>query len=174
VKTASRAEDLGIEVSDLLARYGSTEYAPDVEAHLANRRSLAPDWKDVYDDLQEKRASIDPEVFAELLSQADEGAGLHAVWGGPVCDPYLSTFGGGITKEADIWSWQSRTGEFVSSDQIKNLAINGRPLIHKHFDSDTTNGFCKDPIPVFESLPDTHKIILARLANDMNDGLAAN
>lgn len=174
VKTAARAEDLGIEVPDLLARYGSTEYAPDVEAHLANRRSLAPDWKDVYDDLQEKRASIEPEVFAALLAHADEGAGLHAVWGGQVCDPYLSTFGGGITKEAEVWAWQSRTGDYVSADQIRNLAINGRPLIHKHFDSDTTNGFCKDPIPVFESLPDTHKIILARLANDLNDGLAAN
>lgn len=174
VKTASRAGSLGIEVPDLLARYGSTGYAPDVEAHLANRRAFAPEWSDVYTELQEKRASIEPEEFALVLEEADRASGLAMHWGGRVCDPFLATFGGGFAKEASIWSWMSRTGEFVSGDQLHELALNGRPLIHKHFSSDVTNGFIANPIPIFESLPDTHKIIIARLASDMNDGLALN
>lgn len=174
VKTASRAGDLGIEVPDLLARYGSTGYAPDVEAHLANRRAMAPDWRDTYSELQEKRASADPLDFAKALEKVDRASGLYADWGGHICDPYLSTFGGGFAKEAGVWNWMSRVGDYVTEAQLKNLALNGRPLIHKYFDSDTTNGFTKDPIVIFESLPETHKIILARLAGDMNDGLPTN
>jgi hypothetical protein len=175
VKTASRAGELGIDVPDLMARYGSTEYAPDIEAHLSNRRALRPDWNEVWDEIKEKRAEIDPERFAQLLAEADKAAGLHVYWGGEVADPWLATFGGGIEKDAGVWSWQGRTGDYVTEERLKNLSINGRPLIHKHFSSEITNAFCKDPIAIFESLPDTHKSIISRLANETNlDGLAAN
>lgn len=176
VKTASRARELGIETSELIDRYGSTEYAYDVDAHLAGRRAICPaEFKPVYNELQEKRAMIEPTQFVELLKEADEAANLHWYWGADISDPYFATFGGNSEKLASEWSWQGRVGDYVNAEQLKNLALNGRPLVHKHFTSDMTNAFCKDPVTIFKSLPDDTKAILARLANDLGkDGLAGN
>ncbi len=175
VKTASRARELGIETSAMLDRYGSTEYALDVEGHLVTRAGAAPDeWKGVYEEMREKRASIEPEAFAQLLEAADRGANLNWYWGGEIADPWYSTFGGDLQKVASSWSWMSRVGDYVTEPQLRELARNGRPLIHKQFTSDITNAFVKDPITIFMSLPDDSKMILSRLANDLRDGLSTN
>lgn len=175
MKTAARAEELGIQTSEILDRYGSTEYAPDVEAHLANRRAVAPDHKELWDELQEKRASIEPETFAELLAEADEVSGVKWLYGGEAADPYFATFGGNKVKEANVaWNWQSRTGDYVSAGQLKKLALNGRPLVEKQFDRTLAAEFSRNPITIFESLPDLQKTILARLANQEFDGLPNN
>lgn len=175
VKTASRANELGIALTDDLNRYGSTEYAPDVEAHLANRRAISPEYKKTWDDLQEKRASVEPEEFVKLLAAADEESGVCWLYGGEAADPYYATFGGNKVKEAsDSWSWMSRTGDYVTGDQLHKLALNGRPLVMKQFDSALASAFAKDPITVFESLPDFHKMVMARLASQEFDGTPNN
>jgi hypothetical protein len=171
VKTAARAEELGLPVPEDMSRYGSIEFAPDVDFHMANRLAVcAPEYKEIYTTLREKRAHMEPEEFAELLTQADTVSNLRWHWGGDIADPYYATFG----KTASSWSWQSRTGDFVSEDDLKWLVRNGRPLIHKHFSSDLVNEFLKDPIAIFESLPDDSKVIIARLAADRFDGLGTN
>lgn len=175
VKTAARASDLGIEVSEMLERYGSVEYSLDVDSHLAGRRSICePEWKDVYTDLQEKRAQIEPLEFAKILDKVDREANLHWHWGSHISDPYFATFGGSSEKLAADWSWQGRVGDTVNAEQLKNLATNGRKLICKHFDKDVVEAFGKDPVSIFSSLPDDSKTILARLANDLGrDGWPA-
>lgn len=171
VKTAARAEELGLQVPEDLTRYGSIEYAPDVDFHMANRLAVcSPEYKELYTELREKRASMEPEEFADLLTEADTLSKLRWSWGGDVADPYYATFG----KTASSWSWQSRTGDFISEDDLRWLARNGRPLIHKHFSSELVNGFINDPIAVFESLPDDSKVILARLAAGKYDGMSTN
>lgn len=175
VKTASRAEELGIQMSETLERYGSVEYATDVEAHLANRRSLSPDHKDIFNELQEKRASIAPDEFVRLLGEADEVAGLNWYYGGHLADPFFATFGGNKVKEASAaWSWMSSTGDLVSGDQLKRLALDGRPMVEKQFTKDLADAFSKNPITIFESLPDLQKKVLARLASQEFDGLINN
>lgn len=171
VKTAARADELGLPMSEDMTRYGSTSYAEDVDAHLANRLAVAePEFRTLYKEIRECREDVEPEQFAELLKEADAVSGLKWVYGGEVADPYYATFG----KTAASWSWQSRTGDFVSEEELTRLARNGRPLIHKHFSSDVTNAFLKDPISIFESMPDDSKVILARLAADRFDGLKTN
>ena len=171
VKTAARAEEIGLQVPEEMQRYGSVEYAPDVDAHIANRLACtAPEYAELYTERREKRASIEPEEFASLLGEADEVSGAKWYYGGDIADPYFATFG----KQASSWSWQSRTGDFVSEDDLVWLARNGRPLIHKHFSSDMVNGFIKEPVAVFESLPDDTKMVLARLASGKFDGMSTN
>lgn len=175
VKTASRADELGIPLTELLDRYGSVEYSVDVEAHISNRRLLAPDHTPLWNELQEKRASIAPEEFAKLLGEADEAAGLNWYYGGHLADPFFATFGGNKAKTASVtWSWQSRTGDYVSADQLKRLALDGRPMVEKQFTKDLADAFSKSPIAIFESLPDLQKKILARLASQEFDGLINN
>lgn len=166
VKTASRADDLGIEISDLMARYGSTEYAPDLEAHLASRRAVCDeDWKPVYQMFKEKVSSIHPEMFAAMLAQADSESGLAMYWGGEICDPWLSTFGGHTKEASELWTWTSSTGEIVNAEQLRKLALN-RKILLSQFSQDLVDGFQKDPVKIFESLPDEHKLILCKMAND--------
>lgn len=168
VKTAARAEELGIVVPELMARYGSTGYAPDVDAHLANRLAVCePEYQEVYDALREKRASVEPTRFAELLAEADEVSGLRWVWGGEVSDPYLSTFGGETEKEASAaWDWQGSLGDRVTADQLHKLARNGRGIMKKMFSHTIVDAFQKDPIAIFESMPNEQKVLMARMAND--------
>ncbi len=176
VKTASRADALGIGVPELMARYGSETYAQDVDAHLANRKaSCDPEYHEMYNVLREKRAAINPSEFAALLAQADEVSGLKWVWGGDVADPYLATFGGYNEKQASAaWDWEGRVGDRVNSDQLHRLAQEGRGILKKYFSHDIVDSFQKDPIAIFDSMPDTHKVLISRMANDEYDRLATN
>jgi hypothetical protein len=168
VKTASRAEDLDIGISELLERYGSTSYSPDIEAQLSARKANCDaEFHELFDSLKEKRAGIEPEQFVQLLGEADEVAGLHWYYGGKILDPYLSTYGGMSEKKASAaWTWMSSVGDTVNIDQLKSLAKNGRGSMKKVFSDEIINAFQKDPVAIFESLPDPSKIIMCRLAHD--------
>lgn len=162
VKTAARAEELDIEVSELVGRYGSEGYAPDVEAHLAARRLHAPEYAEVWEALSEKRASISPEQFVELLSKADESAGVNFEYGnGEICDPYLSTFGGRHETEKLAWAWESNDGEAVTEEQLR--AIPDEKL-EAAFEADFAKAFSLNPTLIFDSMPAEHKTIIANLA----------
>lgn len=160
VKTAARADELGIETSELLARYGSTEYSPDIDAHLASRKAAAPNFGAVYDAMREKRAEVSPEVFVELLKKVDEEASLNWYYGGDVTDPYLATFGGKEKAASSNWSWDG--DERLTADHLKGLA--GSEEFNTSFDKDITSEFAKDPVAIFESMPADTKAIMARMA----------
>ncbi len=136
---------------------------------------MCPDHEETWDALQVKAASVSPEKFVELLSEADEAAGVNWLYDGEVADPYYVTFGGDTIKEANAaWSWMSPTGDYVNMEQLKKLALNGRPIVEKQFDSSIASAFSKNPMVIFDSLPTTHKTILARLATSEFDGLINN
>ena len=168
VKTAARADQLGVEIDALMERYGSTSYAPDVEAHLANRKAnVEAEFHELFDSLKEKRASIHPEDFAQLLAQADIVSGLNWSWGGAVSDPWLATFGGETEKQAEsAWNWKSDLGEVVNATQLKKLALSGRAHLTAKFSGDMVDAFQKDPVAIFESMPQTHKALIAKMAID--------
>jgi hypothetical protein len=166
VKTAARAHELDIQTSEILDRYGSTGYAPDIDAHIASRKASAPqEFKDSYNLLKEKRSSVSPDEFVDLLTQVDKAAGLNWHWGASICDPYMATFGG-LEKSAQVeaWSWQNADGVHVDAAQLKALA--GTDLIGKNFSADVAEAFKDDPVAIFESMPDNSKTIMAKLANE--------
>jgi hypothetical protein len=164
VKTAARADELGIKTSEMLSRYGSTEYASDIEAHIASRKASAPrEFSDSYNLLKEKRSSVTPDQFVELLTEVDKAAGLNWHYGNSICDPYLATYGGKEkSSAADPWSWQGSSGERVNAEQLQSLA--NTDAITKTFSSEVAEAFNKDPVGIFESMPDTTKTIMAKLA----------
>jgi hypothetical protein len=161
IKTAERAEELGIPIPELMARYGSTEYAPDVNAHLANRRAVAPEFKEVWTALEEKRASITPDAFAALLVEADESAGLNYEWGGAVADPFYATFGGKHESEKLAWAWDSGMGEQLTEDALKAIPLE---QLKGSFEKDFVQAFSLNPTAIFDSMPAEHKSIIARMA----------
>jgi hypothetical protein len=171
VKTASRAEELGIEIPEMMGRYGSTSYSPDVEAHLSVRKANCDrEFHGVYDTLKEKRASLDPDSFAELLGKADEASGLHWYYGnGQIFDPFASTFGGLSEKQAAAaWSWMSRVGDTINADQLKKVAQEGRGILKKSFSKEIVDALQADPFVIFDSLPEASKILISRLATEFD------
>lgn len=170
VKTASRAEELGIPLSERVERYGSVDYSPDILGHLAARREAAPDdCKDIYLELQEKIASVPPEEFAKMLDKVDRFTGVDQHWDGFLSDPYYATFGGMSEKKAEsTYSWTGHLGDHVSGEALKSLAMNGKKFMCQHFSEDIVSGFQKDPIGVFQSMPDPQKVIFSHLAEEFS------
>lgn len=165
VPVTNRIEELKIKTSsEMLSRYGSTEYSPDLEAHIASRKANAPkEFADSYNLLKEKRSSVTPDQFVELLTEVDTACGLNWYWGGAISDPYLATFGGKEkSASADPWSWKGANGESVNAEQLQALAQTD--AISQNFSSDVAEAFGKDPVGIFESMPATTKTIMATLA----------
>jgi hypothetical protein len=163
VKTASRADEIGLEVPDVMRRYGSMTYAEDVDAHLANRKANCEEkFHGVYDAMLEKQAEIHPEDFADLLSQADVAAGLNWYWGGAITDPWFATFGP-QTNVKTAFAWEG-SGYTINAEQLEDAAANG--ALEGNFDKEIVKAFEKDPVAIFSSLPDDSKAIIARLASE--------
>ncbi len=167
VKLASRMSELGMEVPENIARYGSTTYAADVESYVEARRSYVHDTAHpALDMLLEKRAQVSPGVFAEALAEFDHLNDLNWHWDSKIADPWFSTFGPSIEKIAEInWRWEG-VGTRISEGDLKELAVNDYDRLVNNFGADFAKEFAKSPKAVFLSLPEPNKIILARLASD--------
>lgn len=161
---APRAAQIGLEVPEMMARYGATEYAPDVDAHMATRVAVADErYKQLYQEMREKRASIEPEEFATLLMKVDTSSGLKFEWGGEVADPWYSTFGGATSVEKIAFGWEGG-GYQVDAEKLQEAAASG--ILKGEFEPDLVRAFEKDPVAIFSSLPDDTKTLIARLASE--------
>lgn len=171
VKLAARMEELGMEVPENVARYGSTTYAADVDSYVeARRHYVHEESHDALDMLLEKRAQVSPGVFAEALCEFDKLNNLNWEWDARIADPWFSTFGPSIEKLAEAEWHYTENGLRIREEHLEGLARNGHERLCKSFGADFAKEFCKSPKAVFESLPAPNKIILARLASDYHSG----
>ena len=169
VKIAARADVLGVPVNADVRKYGSTSYGPDgqIKVGFESRRQMFQQKGDedspgLLNKLLEKRASINPEEFAEALSELDIALGVSRYWDKAIPDPWLTTFG---TEKRAEWSWQ-HGNEKLKADQLQALikAGPGRSALERSFGSELVESMSKDPIQIFESLPLDQKIVIARMA----------
>lgn len=169
VKIASRADMLGIEISDDVRKYGSTSYGPDgqIKVGFETRRQLFranghEDSIGLLDKLMEKKASTHPQEFAEALAELDIALGVSRYWDKAVPDPWLTTFG--REKRAE-WSWQ-HGNEKLKADQLQALlkAGPGRSALERSFGAELVESMSKSPFQIFDSLPLDQKIVIARMA----------
>jgi len=163
-KLASRADTLGVPVSSVIRKYGSTEYANpgEMQATLSTRRQVWAETNNeegpgLLDLLMEKRASLHPERFAEALAEIDAATQIDHRWDQGVCDPWLTTFG---EKRASAeWSW-AKGDESLTEGQLKKLATDKQDLLKEKFGADMASGLADNPVVIFDSLPmDTQRII---------------
>jgi hypothetical protein len=169
-----RADELGVKVAGALLEYGGDGYGPFIESELHARRASfeGTGFDAVYEVLLENWRTTTPAVMADMLKQADDETGAALVYGRPVTgfrDPYAAVYGQPKLAEvqpdrADVYSWRSG-GDYVNGFMLKALAS-------RKADLDTTFGegfsqsFAKDPVGIFESMPDPQKVVLSRLASD--------
>lgn len=167
VKLAAKATELGFPLDGEIKTAGATHYAPPghLKASLEMRKVAFPmesEERGFLDDLFEKRAEIDPEIYAECLHRFDVQQGFHHGWDHMVLDPWASTF---MEKQAEV-VWE-QGADRVTAQQLHNLAMNHAGGMQEKFTQDFLGEFEKDPVGIFKSMPDPQKRILARLAADM-------
>jgi hypothetical protein len=170
----SRAEELGTKVSGAALEYGGTGYGPFIEAELHSRVASfeGTGHEAVYEVLLENWRAVSPPVMASMLKQADDETGAARSYGRPgmgLRDPYAAVYGQPKLAEAqpakaDVYSWRSG-GDYVNGMMLKALASRKVDL-DTAFGTGFSQSFAKDPVAIFESMPDPQKVVLSRLASD--------
>lgn len=134
-------------------------YALQGRVRLANRLGK----KANFDTLVAVRRNYPARDYAEKLAQLDRKYGFDSYWNTEwIDDPWKATLG--FEKRSTIV--YSKGDVFVSDKHIEWLAKNERQHLTKILDEDIVNEFRKNPVSVFESLPDNLKKVLGRLAMD--------
>jgi hypothetical protein len=174
VKVASVAKRTGFPVSDDIAIYAGTEFAPSLDSHLAVRynhlidSNASPEVRQEFMKVANQKSEVGPDQFASWLSGFDEANGLDLLWDRGVADPWHSTFGLlKVAKGKGIDTATYTAGvETVTAEQLADLAKDPVTLT-EHFGESFTRGFTKEPGTVFESMPLPQKKLIARLASDI-------
>ena len=168
VKLASKALDVGYPINDSILEAGSATYANPgmIQVSLEMRKLASPDKNSsvFLNELFEKRAQLDPGMFAECLYRFDCQTGIDKLWDREIPDPWQSTFGFAKTA-ADEIVYESGDVRLRESELL-NLAFNRLDLVKKTFTNHIATGFVEDPIGIFNSMPLPQKHIMARMAAD--------
>lgn len=166
-----RASELDIPLSETVLRYGGESYASDEELKLAmdsrNRCLDEEDAREVLRSLFEKKAQLDPDLFAIALHQFDKTAGLDQLYGHSIVDPYLSTFGTEKVAEDEEEDWTEIIGnDVLTARELKRYAKTSASTLEMLFGEDMAEEFRKSPVSIFRSLPMDQKRVIMRLATD--------
>lgn len=168
VKLAERAEELNIPISKTAAAYAGTTYATYDRLKTAHdcRVNVLREAKhlDLLEAIFEKRAELEPELFAETLHEFDKLASIDYYYDRDVVDPFLSTFS---EKRAEDDNWKETIGnDYITAAVLKRFASGKLAVVEAAFGDDFAKEFRKDPIGIFKSLPREQRKIVARMAND--------
>lgn len=177
-----RADVVGLgDLGGMVREYAGSDYGTKIAGELMSRiRGMSgSDHTPVYEVLLEKVASTPPEIMASMLMEADLETGASEGWNKPIigyADPYRAVFSKTANdvnpekgRDQKQWSW-SQGSDFINDTMISDFALNGGVELGKCFGDDFAKEFCKDPITVFESLPDPQKHAIARMAGDNSGG----
>jgi hypothetical protein len=172
ISVVNRAEELSVKVAGNILAYGGSEFGPFIEAELhARANSFAgTDHAAVYEVLLERHKTAAPTVVMEMLKLADAATGADRSYGRPGVgfrNPVEAVYGG--TKlaaeqpaKSDIYSWRSGV-DYVSGQEL--IALAKRPDdLDRAFGDGFAKTYEKDPVAIFESMPDPQKMVLSRLA----------
>lgn len=161
----NRAEFLGIKTGGALNKYAGSSYRSDDEIADAMIDRI-DHWPEEYaaaaagvvQNLMEKRAFVEPDVFASAIEELDIATGLDIYWGTHISDPWETA----ITKTSEDKKKWSVEGKVVTEDDIRRLAADQKSEVEKAFGRELANGLSHDPVGIFDSLPlDTQSVLAA-------------
>jgi len=164
-KLASRADTLGVSVSDRVRDYGSKTYADPghVKCAVAARMKFfakeAPE-QGLLQAMMEKYAQVKPEYMATALEQFDREHRIDRAWDATVIDPYASIF---AREKTAAWSWQDGE-QSINETELTKIAQEQNRL-EQAFGKEAALGLKDDPIGIFDSLPLPQKRVIASMAH---------
>lgn len=166
-----RARELGMpSLRGSIAKYASDHYSAHLDGHLASRRRLLDGHDALVGELNKLASAKDrftPYQFAQVLNGFDKKAGLNRYYGGYLQNPFESTFAAEPDPQAG-YRWQSKTGSrSLTAEEVRMVVNDQEPKIAEYFGKSIADELRKDPVTIFESLPDDSKAIIANI----KDGL---
>lgn len=177
VKVAAKINELGLKLPPHISKYASAvrnNYA--VAIAISQRAEAVPKYDDLQATLEgiAKEASVMPDEFlVAVFEEFDKLAGLDRHWDLPngVPNPVLSVFREKVAKSDDDFTWDF-ANERLTGTTLNHFAREGsaRDVLLGVMSREQVDEFITNPIPIFESLPDPHKLQIARIANDNSDG----
>lgn len=183
-KVAARAHQLGQKIPDKMRVYAqvSEKLAEDnFQRGMYWRRELADRTvqnQRMLDGIEKAAKVFEPDIVLGLLHEFDKQAGLVEHWDLPnrVPNPVRTVYKTAACYVSDDLGGDDvifeEAGQRLSSRKLIEMLrrTDVVPHLYKTFSTDLVNGLMQDPIAVFNSLPDPHKLILSRLATDNSDG----
>lgn len=166
-----RAKELGMSsLKGTVAKYASDHYSARLDGHLASRRRLLDGQDELVGELQKlgsAKQRYTPYQFAQLLNGFDKKAGLNRYYGGYLENPFNATF----AAEPDPYAgyrWQDKTGSRkLTAEEIRKVVNDQNPKIAEYFGKSIAEEMKKEPVVIFESLPDDSKAIIANIADGL-------
>ena len=159
-RIAKRAEEKNIKISNNhpIMKYSSDVYSPMLKIAIDERKRNAPDKEieKLYDDLFDKRASLEPICFCRVLEVLDKKAGVNKLWG-KLGNPYYVVLGSPREIEL-IKDSTSRTvnEKLISlSRDMKKMGTFRKSL------SKIADNFVNDPVKTFNSLSLNERSLIA-------------
>lgn len=175
IEICSLADSYGISVPEKIAQYSGDALSPNFEMLMEHRthRTANPELQDSYRRLSKLAHSMDPSEVIEAVFLIDEQANLLNKYGSALPDPVLCVYSTGMKKESS-WSW-NRGGDSVNERQLQSYAssVSSHSILEKLFGEDFRDAFKRNPVKVFERLPEEQQSIISRLATQSrfsNDG----
>jgi hypothetical protein len=179
-----RASSLGISVTEEISKYGSVTYASsaELELALAGRASVtsSDEHRALLESIKVAQPTVEPEVFARLLSEFDKLAGIAHLYDAEIYDPFFTTFGVKAATDTGVKSELSDSpsgaliigNDYVTAKNLKEFALTGLASLPMYKEEFYTK-FRKDPIGTFNSLPLDQKKQIARLASSLTEDVAS-
>lgn len=175
IRICSIADTVGATVPEKIAQYTGDFLSPNFEMLMSHRthRTSNEEVQDGYRRLSKLAYAMEPSEVVEALFLLDEKAGLLNKYASSLPDPVLCVFSTGATKEAS-WSW-TRGSDSVNERQLTSYAsaVSSFSILEKLFGEQFRDSFRRNPIKVFEKLPEEQQTIIARMATQSrfsNDG----
>ena len=143
-----------------------------IEAGINYRKINSPEDFHSRLDTIEKLSHVAPdEEVLHSLDRIDREIGLHRryhIVPDPVKTMYASEKIAQFTDEV----WRGDTDQLRQKDlELWTQSDDYTHQMKNHFPYDLVNGLRADPWPIFSSLPDPHKKIIARMCNDKSIGM---
>lgn len=163
-----RSQELGMgQQKGAVEKYASDHYNPLVDAHLKSRASLLevaePSMRGALEKIAGLKNELSPSQFARLLHGFDKRAKLDRYYGSYLTDPYLSTFASAPDPYRG-YSYKFASRE-LTAEQIRQLVDEKGAKIREHFGPHFEAEMKKDPVAIFDSLPNDAKELLAGMAD---------
>jgi len=163
-----RAKELGMgQQKGTVEKYASDYYNPLVDAHLKSRAALLevadPSLRGALEKIAGLKSELSPPQFARLLHGFDKRAKLDRYYGSFLKDPYLATFAA-APDPYHGYSYKFASRE-LSAEQIRQLVDTKGAKIRDHFGPHFEAEMKKDPVAIFDSLPNDAKELLAGMAD---------
>ncbi len=164
-----RADELKVKISGGVFDYAGNEYGPFIESELISRRNNFEGMPEAaaYQLMLDKVASVTPDVMAQMIETADGVTGIDDSYDRPgtgFLDPYRAVYGGIKLSHLDQpYAW-SQGRDKVSGAELEKLANHALDKLASIFGMPFAESFRRDPVGIFESMPDPQKVVLSRLA----------